>query len=47
MLTSTGDIYTTSKILGHKSLATTQIYAKVVDEKRKKAITSLPLIAGM
>jgi site-specific recombinase XerC len=47
MLTSTGDIYTTSKILGHKSLATTQIYAKVVDEKRKKAITSLPSIAGL
>jgi site-specific recombinase XerD len=47
MLTSTGDIYTTSKILGHKSLATTQIYAKVVDEKRKRAITSLPSITGM
>jgi len=47
MLTNTGDIYTTSKILGHKSLATTQIYAKVVDEKRKKAITSLPPIVGL
>ncbi|MHB1048953.1 MAG: tyrosine-type recombinase/integrase [Bacteroidota bacterium] len=47
MLSTTGDIYTTSKILGHKSLATTQIYAKVVDEKKKAALQGLPKIKGL
>jgi site-specific recombinase XerD len=41
-LSSGIDIYTVSKLLGHKNLATTQIYAKVVDEKKRKAIGKLP-----
>jgi site-specific recombinase XerD len=36
------DIYTTSKLLGHKNLATTQIHAKVMDEKKKQALDMLP-----
>lgn len=36
------DIYTVSKILGHKMLATTQIYAKVVDRKKIEATTLIP-----
>ena len=36
------DIYTLSKLLGHRSLNTTQIYAHVVDEKRKEAVSKLP-----
>ena len=41
-LTSGIDIYTVSKLLGHKNIATTQIYARVVDEKKRRAMNKLP-----
>jgi site-specific recombinase XerD len=31
------DIYTDSKMLGHRYVKTTQIYAKIVDETKRKA----------
>ena len=37
------DIYTISKMLGHKSVKTTQIYAKVVDELKKEATEKIKL----
>ncbi len=43
LLTAGADIYTVSKLLGHKKLATTQIYAKVVDEKKRAAVDLLPV----
>ena len=43
-LSSGVDIYTTSKLLGHKCLQTTQIYAKVIDEKKREAVSLLPRI---
>jgi integrase len=44
MVSQNVDIYTISKLLGHKDIATTQIYAKVLDEKKKEAIDRLPMI---
>ena len=43
-LTMGTDLYTVSKLLGHKSISTTQIYAKIVDEKKVEAINKLPLL---
>jgi site-specific recombinase XerD len=37
------DIYTVSKLLGHKELRTTQIYAKVIDDKKKDAANRIKL----
>jgi integrase len=37
------DIYTVSKMLGHRDLATTQIYAKIVDESKRKAAEKIKL----
>lgn len=38
MLTLDVDLYTTSKLLGHKNIATTQIYAKIIDQKKTDAV---------
>jgi integrase len=37
------DIYTVSKMLGHKDLKTTQIYAKIVDETKRAAANKIKL----
>jgi len=37
------DIYTVSKMLGHKDLKTTQIYAKVVDQLKRDAADRIKL----
>ena len=43
-LTQGTDLYTVSKLLGHKTIEATQIYGKIIDEKKKAAMESLPTI---
>lgn len=38
MLTLGADLYTVSKLLGHTNITTTQIYAKLVDQKKVDAV---------
>lgn len=42
MLTLGTDLYTVSKLLGHRDIKTTQIYAKVVDAKKQEAVDNIP-----
>ena len=44
MLTLGADLFTTSKLMGHTNIQTTEIYAKIVDKKKEEAIN---LIDGM
>lgn len=37
------DIYTVSKMLGHTNVNTTQVYAKVIDEKKNKAAEAIKI----
>jgi integrase len=38
------DLYTVSKLLGHKSITNTQIYAKIINEKVNEAVNKLPTL---
>ena len=38
MLTLGADLYTTSKLLGHTNVATTQIYSKIIDRKKVETV---------
>lgn len=42
LISKGADLYVVSKLLGHTNIETTQIYAKVVDESRRKAVELLP-----
>lgn len=37
------DIYTVSKLLGHRNVKTTQIYARVIDETKRQAVNRIKL----
>lgn len=41
------DIYTVSKLLGHKELRNTEIYAKIIDSKMSEAVNKLPILEGL
>ena len=38
MLTLGADLYTTSKLLGHSDVQITQVYAKIVNQKKDEAV---------
>lgn len=42
LLTYGADLYTVSKLMGHTDIATTQIYAKIVDNKKREAVNLIP-----
>ena len=42
MMLSVTDIYTVSKLLGHRELSTTQVYAKVIDRAKREAVDKMP-----
>jgi integrase len=44
MLTLGADLYTTSKLLGHANVTTTQIYSKIID---KKKVETVNLVDGL
>lgn len=44
LMTHGVDLYTVSKILGHTSIQTTEIYAKIIDQKKQAALASIPAL---
>lgn len=44
MLDLGADIYTVQKLLGHKEIQTTQIYANIMDKKKQNAVSMIPNI---
>ncbi|NQY10322.1 MAG: site-specific integrase [Flavobacteriales bacterium] len=43
-LTNGTDIYTVSKLLGHRELKTTQVYAQIIDQKKVEAANVIPTL---
>jgi site-specific recombinase XerD len=42
LLEQSTDIYTVSKLLGHRDVRTTQRYAHILDDKKRQAIDRIP-----
>jgi site-specific recombinase XerD len=47
LITLGADVFTVQKLLGHKSIQTTQVYAELVGKKKREAVNLLDkVIAG-
>jgi len=44
MLDLGADIYTVQKLLGHREIRTTEIYANIMDKKKQAAVSMIPYI---
>ena len=44
LITNGVDIFIVSDLLGHKEIKTTQIYARIIDQKKKEAVNKIPSI---
>ncbi len=44
MLDLGADLFTVSKLLGHRDIKTTQIYAKILDKNKQEAVSKIPSI---
>ena len=44
LLSSGTDIYTVSKLLGHREISTTQIYAHLIDSRKQEAVNKISTI---
>ena len=44
LITNGVDIFMVSDLLGHKEIKTTQIYARIIDKKKKEAVNKIPSI---
>ena len=44
MLDLGADIYTVQKLLGHKEIHTTQVYAHIMDKKKQAAVSMIPSV---
>lgn len=43
LLLSTGsDLYTVQRLLGHRTIATTQVYAHIIDSRKREAVMRIP-----
>ncbi len=42
LITSGVNVFTVSKLLGHKDIESTLVYAKVINEEKEKAVNSMP-----
>jgi integrase len=45
LISQGNDLYAVQHLLGHRDIKVTQIYAKLVDKRKREAISSLPMIA--